>query len=175
MKLSKNDTNYKHELDDLIIKILSERNECYENGLFKEIQKDGFSGSKKTFHGHLVKMTKANFIQYEKRGRKHYYSLTEHTKRRLEFEIKEYVKPKRRNLKYKKQIPKYDKKKLYALFLLQSGAGSTQIISSSSTKNQDLNESLMMIDPRYLNNNNRIKYHRQEKQKIIKDISMSMV
>lgn len=109
-------------------------------------------------------MTKANFIQYEKRGRNHYYSLTEHTKRRLEFEIKEYVKPKRRNLNYKKQIPKYDKKKIYALILLQSGAGSTQIISSSSTKNH-LNESLTMIDPRYLNNNNRIKYHRQEKEK----------
>ena len=35
MKSSKNDTNYNHNLDDLMLKILSNKNECYENELFK--------------------------------------------------------------------------------------------------------------------------------------------
>ena len=151
MKSSKNDTNYNHNLDDLMLKILSNKNECYENELFKEIQKNGFTGSKKTFILHLAKMREENFIQYVKKGRKHVYSLTEDTKIRLDFDIKQYVKPKRRNLRQNATVSKYDKRKLYALILFQSGAGSGQIIPQS-TKNNKHEESLMMIDPRYPGN-----------------------
>ena len=73
MKSSKNDTNYNHNLDDLIKMILYNKNECYYNELFKELQKNGFTGSKRTFNLHLAKMREANFIKYVKKGNQKNY------------------------------------------------------------------------------------------------------
>ena len=67
------------------------------------------------------------------------------------------MKPKRRNLKHNVTVSKYDKKKLYALILFQSGAGSGQIITSSTNNNKN-EESIMMIDPRYPNNKKELIY-----------------